>query len=58
MYLAYDYAPHRWPHKWQVKELKKDWGLGYWLMPELMYVNLDCNVCVWIVPGTVDPSEG
>jgi hypothetical protein len=21
------------------------------------YPNLDCNACVWIVPGTVDPRD-
>lgn len=49
MYIAYDFEG--------IRGLIPDWGLGYWLMPGLTYVNLDCNVCVWMVPGTVNPLD-
>lgn len=50
MYLAYSELDG-------VAELKPGFGLGCWLMPELVWVNFGCNWSVWMVPGTVDPME-
>jgi hypothetical protein len=45
MYIAYDNFEGtkilEWPFIWENAE----------------HPNLDCNVCVWMIPGTIDPTE-
>ena len=49
MYIAYDWTGIT--GCYAITELRIGFGITYWL--EHSMTNLACNVCVWIVPGTV-----